>query len=592
MVFANNLRCQYHRIGIALLVWIQKISQLMATRYEIQLSEMRNIASSLSSQECWDFFNLLSHRRAIEKKRRESSCASLLATWLSDPAKTNSANSKSYGNVDLNLRKIGRKDLARWVLSKMSSNRKRRGIYSSEINRRIEESDRNGVRNGTGEKMLPIHSLRASTDSERAIENQQASPIFWKIFFSSIFILLLILILVCFYKFVFTKLRCVCRSFNKSEDREYMLPEQTYGTATYANLTRKRSCEKRNCQLVKNNGNEEGSSNRKNVELSDKFSTAGEAKDVLLESTIEKNRSLLRSSKSTKNCGPRELPSDSEKIQLVKPLLESRNSTENSTKLLSSFSKFCAERNNSLVKRKSDFLDRNERLDSQKSIENTLRMRKFKPTKRDVEVTKKVKSENVASLLPQKKKTMTEKRCTNSNNAVEKLTESKSPRWISCSCNSLRKSLGMNSPTSNHEKSNESPGRVGNSEKTCISPWSSLTELSETYDELGMLFSQHLKQQFKPCKRKYCTLKRNLKKNQVFSHDITKCRNRRKNIFGRKVIISWDRRPACMSGKICRQTYDEYEIMRATRQERDILARAIINRRKSFLDQPCLSPVP
>ena len=120
---------------------------------------------------------------------------------------------------------------------------------------------------------------------------------------------------------------------------------------------------------------------------------------------------------------------------------------------------------------------------------------------------------------------------------------------------------------------------------------SSLMELSETYDELGMLFSQELKRQSRPCRRKYCPLVRNLRGGRNigkgFEHDAIKCRTRVRANF-----ILDDERPACSSGNICRETYDEFELMRAVQdnKRRKEIAKEIIKRRREFLDQPCLSP--
>lgn len=120
----------------------------------------------------------------------------------------------------------------------------------------------------------------------------------------------------------------------------------------------------------------------------------------------------------------------------------------------------------------------------------------------------------------------------------------------------------------------------------------SVTELSETYDELGMLFSQQMKRQSRPCRRKYCPLARNLrgKNSRIIEHDERKCRSRSRGSFSYSIIKA-DQRPACSSGNICRDTYDEFELMRATRGQRESLSRAIVERRKYFLDQPCVSPV-
>lgn len=372
-----------------------------------------------------------------------------------------------------------------------------------------------------------------------------------------------------------------------------MLPEQTYGTASCADLATKTTCKKKSDRLFTKNCEVERDNRRENFELSDRFSTTTEMNDEFISTTIAENRALLlyNASKLTNTCATRdeELATGSRKLEIVESSLGSRSSPPKSVKPLSSLTKFYADKKKSVTKRKNDFFGRNEHLNSPKSTEDTIENRKLKPTKRDdIEATKKVKSENFLSFLPQKNK-RTEKRWNSKNRNVDNSPRTKSPRWISCSCNLMQKFQPRNSSPSTHEKKEQG---MENFEKTNISSRCSLTELSETYDELGMLFSQHLKQQFTPCTRKYCALTRNLKRSKIFSHDVTKCRNRRKNIFGERIIISWDRRPACSSANICRDTYDEYEIMRASREERDILARSIINRRKSFLDQPCLSPVP
>lgn len=108
-------------------------------------------------------------------------------------------------------------------------------------------------------------------------------------------------------------------------------------------------------------------------------------------------------------------------------------------------------------------------------------------------------------------------------------------------------------------------------------------DLCETYDELGLLFSQHMKQQAHPCYRNYCLLRRHLKQRM---HDQKQCRIK-KNYFQ---YYPTGQAPSCTSGNICRDTYDEFSLMKASRKGRQKIRQAVYERRKKFLDQPCVSP--
>ena len=108
-------------------------------------------------------------------------------------------------------------------------------------------------------------------------------------------------------------------------------------------------------------------------------------------------------------------------------------------------------------------------------------------------------------------------------------------------------------------------------------------DLCETYDELGLLFSQHMKQQARPCYRNYCLLGRHLKQRM---HDQRQCRIK-KNYFQ---YYPNGQAPSCSSGNICRDTYDEFNLMKASPKERQKIRQAVYERRKKFLDQPCVSP--
>ena len=107
-------------------------------------------------------------------------------------------------------------------------------------------------------------------------------------------------------------------------------------------------------------------------------------------------------------------------------------------------------------------------------------------------------------------------------------------------------------------------------------------DLYETYNELGLLFSQHLKQQTRPCYRNYCLLRRHLKRGM---HDLRQCRVKR-NYFQ---YYPNGEAPACSSGNICKDTYDEFNLMRASPKERHKIRQEVYDRRKKFLDQPCVS---
>ncbi|XP_048508066.1 uncharacterized protein LOC125500221 [Athalia rosae] len=107
------------------------------------------------------------------------------------------------------------------------------------------------------------------------------------------------------------------------------------------------------------------------------------------------------------------------------------------------------------------------------------------------------------------------------------------------------------------------------------------SELSESYDELGMLFSQQMKQQARPCQRKYCLLGRHLKKGR--QHDERQCQVRHHYCRG----YPSDQRPSCSSGTVCKDTYNEFHLMHAAPHEKKKLTSRIYESRKQFLHQPC-----
>ncbi|XP_033222598.1 uncharacterized protein LOC117176462 [Belonocnema kinseyi] len=154
--------------------------------------------------------------------------------------------------------------------------------------------------------------------------------------------------------------------------------------------------------------------------------------------------------------------------------------------------------------------------------------------------------------------------------------------------NSCRTSLNSNSSWNftprynkrNSEKSRENFSLFKNSNH---GDTESHFDLCETYDELGLLFSHHMKQQARPCYRNYCLLRRHLKRRM---HDQRQCRIK-KNYFQ---DYPNGQTPSCTSGNICRDTYDEFSLMKASRQGRQKIRKAVYERRKKFLDQPCVSP--
>lgn len=108
------------------------------------------------------------------------------------------------------------------------------------------------------------------------------------------------------------------------------------------------------------------------------------------------------------------------------------------------------------------------------------------------------------------------------------------------------------------------------------------SDQSETYDELGMLFSQQMKQQARPCQRKYCLLNRHLRRGS--QHDERQCQMRQYQCCRG---YPSDQRPSCSSGNVCRDTYDEYQLMHARPHQKRELSTSMYERRKQFLDQPC-----
>ncbi|XP_076672227.1 uncharacterized protein LOC143371159 [Andrena cerasifolii] len=124
---------------------------------------------------------------------------------------------------------------------------------------------------------------------------------------------------------------------------------------------------------------------------------------------------------------------------------------------------------------------------------------------------------------------------------------------------------------------------VCNNEGVCP-PLDHDSETSETYDELGILFSQYMKLQVEPCKRTYCPLSRHLK--QRTRHSIRKCQTR----FNYHQVYPYDQRPGCNSGNVCTDTYDELKLMHTSASERKNVYQCMFERRKQFLNQPCALP--
>ncbi|XP_050584761.1 uncharacterized protein LOC126919493 [Bombus affinis] len=115
----------------------------------------------------------------------------------------------------------------------------------------------------------------------------------------------------------------------------------------------------------------------------------------------------------------------------------------------------------------------------------------------------------------------------------------------------------------------------------CISS-DNTSEISETYDELGILFSQYIKLQTQLCQRKYCPLKRYLK--HKVQHTTRKCQTK----FNYSRIYPYDQRPTCNNGNICIDTYDELKLMCTTPTRRKDIYRCMFKRRKHILNQPCI----
>ncbi|XP_053971206.1 uncharacterized protein LOC128872488 isoform X1 [Hylaeus volcanicus] len=107
------------------------------------------------------------------------------------------------------------------------------------------------------------------------------------------------------------------------------------------------------------------------------------------------------------------------------------------------------------------------------------------------------------------------------------------------------------------------------------------SEASEICDELGILFSRYIKLEAQPCVRKYCPISRRLK--QRARHSIKKCQTK----SNYHQIYPYDQRPACNSGNVCADTYDELKLMHTSPLERTNIYRCMFNRRKRFLNQPC-----
>ncbi|XP_076649777.1 uncharacterized protein LOC143357283 [Halictus rubicundus] len=111
------------------------------------------------------------------------------------------------------------------------------------------------------------------------------------------------------------------------------------------------------------------------------------------------------------------------------------------------------------------------------------------------------------------------------------------------------------------------------------------SEVSETFNELGMLFSQYLKHQVHLCQRKACPLSRHLK--QRSKHSTRQCQKK----LNYHQIYPYDQRPACNSGNVCTDTYDELKLMCTSPSKRNNIYQCMFNRRKEFLNQPCSIPV-
>ncbi|XP_051172227.1 uncharacterized protein LOC127288664 isoform X2 [Leptopilina boulardi] len=131
----------------------------------------------------------------------------------------------------------------------------------------------------------------------------------------------------------------------------------------------------------------------------------------------------------------------------------------------------------------------------------------------------------------------------------------------------------------NFEKSNENLQIFENLER---GDTESQLDFRKTCDELSLLVSQQMKYQSYPCQRKYCLLRRHLRQR---SHDLKQCQF--KNYF--QYYLN-DDAPSCGASRICRDTYDEFKMMRATPREKKRIRESIYKRRKEFLDQPCFSP--
>ncbi|XP_043461162.1 myosin-10-like [Leptopilina heterotoma] len=132
----------------------------------------------------------------------------------------------------------------------------------------------------------------------------------------------------------------------------------------------------------------------------------------------------------------------------------------------------------------------------------------------------------------------------------------------------------------NLEKSNENLAFFENLER---GDTESQLDFRKTCDELSLLVSQQMKQQSYPCERKYCLLRRHLKHR---IHDLKQCQF--KENFHQ--YYSNNDAPSCGVGRICRDTYDEFKLMKAMPHERKEIKKSIFKRRKEFLDQPCVSP--
>lgn len=118
--------------------------------------------------------------------------------------------------------------------------------------------------------------------------------------------------------------------------------------------------------------------------------------------------------------------------------------------------------------------------------------------------------------------------------------------------------------------------------ETSFPPSDCKSEISETYDELGILFSQYMKMQTRLCQRRYCSLQRHLKRRM--RHSTRKCQTK----FNYYSIYSYDQRPMCNSGNVCTDTYDELKLMCTSPAERKGIYQCMFKRRKHFLNQPCI----